>query len=50
MLKADGLLTSNKNAGVVRFEQGQTENVAGKEIARFDYGTHLPMFFEVENF
>ena len=40
MLKADGLLTSNRGKTLKMLQE--------KKLPVFDYGTHLPMFFEVE--
>ena len=50
MLKADGLLTSNKKCGeLYALNRGKTlKMLQEKKLPVFDYGTHLPMFFEVE--
>ena len=50
MLKADGLLTSNKKCGeLYALNRGKTlKMLQEKKLPVFDYGSHLPMFFEVE--
>ena len=51
MLKADGLLTSNKKCGeLYALNRGKTlKMLQEKKLPVFDYGSHLPMFFEVEH-
>lgn len=50
LLKADGLLTSNKKCGeLYALNRGKTlKMLQEKKLPVFDYGSHLPMFFEVE--